>query len=56
MPETNQEETYVDIHGRDIEVVQDDNAKLYVSLDDVKSAGFHIFSKHDYENSSFPKE
>lgn len=56
MPESDQETTYVDIHGRDIEVVQDDNDKLYVSLDDVKASGFHIFYKHDFENFNFPKE
>lgn len=47
---------YVDLHGRPVEVLQSDQMQLFVNLDDVRSAGFHIFPKERFYNATISKE
>lgn len=47
---------YVDVHGKEVEVLQAENGQLFVNLDDVRTAGFNIYPKESFENASIPKE
>ncbi|XP_019758873.2 tudor domain-containing protein 1 isoform X2 [Dendroctonus ponderosae] len=47
---------YVDMHGRPVEVLQSEKRQLFVSLDDVRAAGFNIFPKESFNNATIPKE
>lgn len=47
---------YVDIHGRPVEVLEGENGKLYVNLEDVRRAGFNIFDKESFENAVITRD
>ncbi|XP_066262250.1 tudor domain-containing protein 1-like isoform X2 [Euwallacea similis] len=47
---------YVDIHGKPVDVLQGEDGKLFISLDDATSCGFNIYPKATYESISVPKE
>ncbi|XP_066142452.1 tudor domain-containing protein 1-like isoform X2 [Euwallacea fornicatus] len=47
---------YVDIHGKPVDVLQGEDGKLFISLDDAANCGFNIYPKATYESVGIPKE
>lgn len=46
---------FVDVNGRPLEVVEDEQGKIFVSLNDIKASGFYVFEKSIYSQCELPK-
>lgn len=46
---------YVDVHGRPLEIVEDEEGRIFVSLNDIKASGFYVFEKTLHSQCELPK-
>lgn len=46
---------FVDVHGKPLEIVEDEEGRIFVSLKDIKASGFYVFEKNLYSQCELPK-